>query len=486
MRCLLTQAIQILMKGWDFVMGKKSRFSYTIQAFHESVTGSCILVTVCFPDGSTNRFIVDCGNFQGKDQFESNFNFGFNPEKVDFALITHNHTDHTARLPLLVKKGFNGPIYTSHVNTVLLPPALVDSAKVLKSIAKLRNEKVLYSEGDVKDSLGQIVSVSWNKTVQLSENINATFFRNGHILGASLILVEMSFPGYENIYILFTGDYSPKNTFFDVPELPKWVRDLPLTVVIESTYGNKNSNDVQSVFKDNIISALNSRKIVMCPVFSQGRAQEVLYCLKMMQNNGDIDTNIPIYLDGNLAIKYTEKYKKSEDISPKMRDFLPENFSYVTDSSRDELLSDNSQKIILSSSGMGSYGPAQIYIPELLSKENALIHFTGYCAEGTLGRKLMEAKPGTPVVVGGRMLKKMADVRSTSEFSAHAKADELIELLHKFKDIKMVLVNHGEPEVKEIFAERVLDEVSTKNIGILGGEYAFRLDRYGYVKSLSV
>ena len=464
-------------------MGKKSPFSYTIQAFHKSVTGSCILVSVNYPDGNSNRFIVDCGNFQGKDQYESNYSFGFNPEKLDFVLITHNHADHMARLPLLVKKGFKGPIYTSYVNTQLIPPALNDSAKVLKSIAKLRNEKVLYSESDVKSTLAQILPVSWNKAIQVGENINCFFFKNGHILGAAMILVEISYPGYENINIIFTGDYSPQNTFFDVPILPKWILDLPLSVVIESTYGNKNSQDVKSVFKENVVSALKNRKTVMCPVFSQGRAQEVLYYIKKLQNTGEIDKNIPIYLDGNLAIKYTEKYKRCEDISPNMRDFLPENFSYVTDVSRETILNDGLQKIILSSSGMGSYGPAQVYIPELVTKRNTLIHFTGYCAEGTLGRKLLETKQGEPVVVGGRMLKKMADVRSTAEFSAHAKADELIEFLQQFKKLKMVLINHGEPNVKEEFASRVLDEVSAKNVGILG-DYAFRLDRYGYVKSL--
>ena len=442
-------------------MGNKSRFSYTIQAFHEGVTGSCIMVCVNFPDGSITRFLVDCGNYQGKEQYESNFKFGFAPEKIDFVLVTHNHTDHTARLPLLIKKGFEGNIYTSHMNKVLMSPALYDSAKVLKSIAKLRNEKALYTEGDVKDTLGHISSMSYNKPQSVTDNITVTFLKNGHLLGASMIFVEFSFPGYESIYLLFTGDYSPKNTFFDVPEIPEWIRKLPISIVIESTYGDRNTTDVEKVFSSNIIKAIKNRKTVMCPAFSQGRAQEILYKLKCMQQTGELDRNIPIYIDGNLLIKYTEKYKKCEDITAAMRDFVPENSSYVTDDTRDDILKNSDQKIIVSSSGMGTYGPSQVYIPELITRRNVLIHFTGYLVEGSLGRDLINAVEGNTLIIGGRARKKMADVRSTAEFSAHAKADELIEFLQQFADLKMVLINHGEPKTKEVFAARVLEEVDT-------------------------
>ena len=134
---------------------------------------------------------------------------------------------------------------------------------------------------------------------------------------------------------------------------------------------------------------------------------------------------------------------------------------------------------------MGSYGPAQVYIPEYISREKALIQFTGYTAEGTMGNRLKSTEFGEMVEVGGLIAKKIAEVEYTTEYSAHAKADEMIQFLKKFDNLRLVLVNHGESETKNIFAERIVNEVEAKRAGLLGREYFFRVDHYGLVKTLS-
>lgn len=148
-------------------------------------------------------------------------------------------------------------------------------------------------------------------------------------------------------------------------------------------------------------------------------------------------------------------------------------------------LEDRNKKIIVTTSGMGSYGPAQTYIPEYLSRENALIQFTGYTAEGTMGNRLKETKKGETVEVAGIIRKKRAEVEYTTEYSAHAKADEMIEFLKQFKNLKLVLVNHGEIHSKNVFANRIVEEVDTKRVGLLGREYFFRVNSYGLVKTLT-
>ena len=89
------------------------------------------------------------------------------------------------------------------------------------------------------------------------------------------------------------------------------------------------------------------------------------------------------------------------------------------------------------------------------------------------------------VEVGGLIVKKKADVEYTTEFSAHAKADEMIDFLKQFSNLRLVLVNHGEIKTKKIFAERIIKEVDAKRVGLLGREYFFRVDPYGLVKTLS-
>lgn len=467
-------------------MGCKNRFYVDVMAMHQEVTGSCNLIIAKFPDGESIRFVVDCGLFQERQYDELNDTLPFNPENLDFCLVTHNHVDHTGRLPFMVKKGFSKEIYASESTCKLLPLALYDSYKVLNDVYKRKHVKCLYSESDVYDTLPHLKPCKYNETINIGEHVKVTFFMNGHLIGATVILVQLSYPDYEDINLLFTGDYNKQNIFFDVNPIPKWVLELPLTLIQESTYGDTDSDTIEKTFKNNIKECINSNGSAVALVFSLGRAQEILYELKTMQQTGELDLNVPIYFDGKLAIKYTDLFiKDGLDIKPEMRDFLPENLTFVSSDNRQEVLEDKNQKIILATSGMGSYGAAQLYIPEYITRENALIQFTGFTAEGTLGSRLKNSQYGEIVNVAGLLAKKRAKVEYTTEYSAHAKADEMIEFLQKFKNLKLVLVNHGEIEAKEIFAKRIINEVEAKRVGLLGNEYFFRVNPYGLVKTLS-
>lgn len=466
--------------------GARTKFYADIMSFHPEVTGSCNLVVVKYPDGETTKFMVDCGLFQEKEHYDNNNKLWCNAETLDFVLVTHNHVDHIGRLPYLVKNGFYKSIYMTKVTSNLIGLELEDSVSVLKDVAKCNNIKPLYDEHDVENTLKKIVGCDFLTTIKVNSNIKVTFIENGHLLGAAIILVQISYPGYDDINILFTGDYHQKNMFFEVKDLPDWVKELRLTIVQESTYGDTNSESVQECYENNIIAAINEGKTVVTPVFSLGRSQEILYVIKKMQDEGKLSTSIPIYFDGNLAFRYTAIYLHDKiEIKEEMRNFLPENLTYVSKETRHDILEDNNAKIIVTTSGMGSYGPAQIYIPHYLQKKNALIHFTGYTAEGTLGRRLKETPKGETIEISGLMLVKRADVEYTTEYSAHAKADEMINFLNQFSNLKMVLVNHGQTETKKVFADRVLKEVDTNHVGILGEGYLFRVDTYGLVKTMS-
>lgn len=467
-------------------MGTKTRFYADIMTYHPEVTGSLNLVVVKFPDGTTSKFIVDCGLFQEREHYELNAKLPFDPETLDFVLVTHNHVDHTGRLPFLIEKGYYKKIYTSKQTARLLPLALADSYRVLNSTAIRQHKQVLYSADDVERTLQKVVGCEYEKEVKLTDRISAVFLNNGHLLGAAMILVKISYPGEENINILFTGDYNKENMFFDVNPVPKEIRDLRLTIVEESTYGDMESTEKKPVFEENIAKAIVEGKTILVPVFSLGRAQEILYIIKKMQTEGRISDNVPIYFDGKLAFKYTGIYHEKEmNLKPDMKDFLPKNLVYVSKTIREEIIYDPSPKIILTTSGMGSYGPAQTYIPKMISHDNVLIQFTGYTAEGTLGARLKQAKIGDIVDVSGVVTIKRADVEYTAEYSAHAKADELIDLLKQFNKVNLVLINHGEHETKERYARRVVKEVKTKEVGILGEGYFFRINPYGLVKTMS-
>ena len=187
-----------------------------------------------------------------------------------------------------------------------------------------------------------------------------------------------------------------------------------------------------------------------------------------------------------MAQAYTALYLSSKClIEEDKKDFLPKNLELVNSEIRDELLETDKCKIIVTTSGMGTYGPAQVYIPYFISKKKVLILFTGYTAKGTLGANLKNAEESESVKIGGLILKKFADVSYCNEFSAHAKSEELIELLKKFNNLRGVLINHGQTETKDAFAEKILKEIDISEVGILNREYFFRIGSYGIIKTLS-
>lgn len=476
-------------------MGSKENFYVDLSTDCSNVTGSCHLENVRFPNDTKTKFLVDCGLHQGKEECsfihgktadDLNQKLFFNPEDISFCLVTHNHVDHTGRLPLLTKGGFKGNIYMSEDTRVLLPLALNDSQKCLRDIAKRNNAKVLYSETDVEKALNLSRVCLFEKTEQIGEHIKVTYFSNGHLIGAAIILVQISYPEKEDINLLFLGDYHYKNLFLDVVDLPQWVKNLNLIVITESTYGYMDSNKIHKCFAENILRCLYNNGTVVSPVFSLGRAQEILYELRELQNMKELDVNLPIYLDGKLAINYTSLYTNGKlHIKPSMVDFLPRNLTFVDKTTRDKVLYGTDKKIILTTSGMGNYGPAQLYIPEYIKRKNSMIHFTGYTAPDTLGGKLKSAKEGETVEVGGLVMEKSGMVEYTNEFSAHAKADEIIRFLTEFRNLKLVLVTHGEEQSKDMLASRIVKEVKPKAVGIFDSRYLFRVNAYGVVKTMS-
>ena len=463
-------------------------FYVDISSSSSEVTGSCIHVTVKYPNNKFEHFIVDCGMFQELSYQDLNPEMLFNPQNVDFALITHNHIDHIGRLPLLVKNGFSGSIYTTADTALLMPIALEDTVSILNQSAKKKGLSPLYTKSDADKAVSLTQGFDYDRTISVSKNIDVTFFKNGHLIGAALILVTIHYYGCDDINLLFTGDYNNYNPFFAVPKIPKCVNRLPLMVICESTYGYMESNEVVQEFETNITEFFNNHPTgtVIVPAFALGRSQEILKKLRLMQVTDNLK-NTHIYLDGNLTHRYTSLFEKRllSSIDSNKYDFLPEGLEKVHKDTRATLLEDSHQKIIVSSSGMGSFGPAHLYIQNYIDREDSLIHFTGYCAEGTLSRQLYEAKEDDEVTICKQPYIKKASIKFTNEFSAHAKADELLGLLNQFKDLKLVLVTHGQAEVKKQFADRIFEEVNTENVEVLSRERLFRVGPEGLIKTMT-
>lgn len=456
-----------------------------IRGYNEGVTGSCIRNTVHFSDGEKFRFLVDYGMYQGEGHKGIEYNDSVNPEKINAILLTHTHLDHDGALPIFVRQGYKNKIYMSDASACVIDIGLTDSYNIMKRDAKLKKRPVLFSENDIEKTLNQIEAVKYEQSVKIHNNITVTFFNNGHLIGASVILVQIDEPG-GIINLLYTGDYKPNNIFLDIKPFPSWVYALPnLTIIAEATYGSTNSWDIEHTWEDDIVEACSRNQLIFNCAFGQGRAQELMYYIRRLEDEGKIPKDYPVKVDGTTSIAYTFRYLDRSNII-KMREeaknFFPYNIQFVDNNTRPVVLNIKDRAIFISTSGMGSHGPAAMYIPQFLSNPNALLYIPGYASEGTLARKIVEAEYGEEVLFkDGRAVVKNAQVKQTGEFSSHVTADHEIAFFEQFSPLS-ILFTHGEPEKKKILEDRTRKETGIKKTGCLGMGYVYRVNSYGIDK----
>ncbi|HLA95191.1 MAG TPA: MBL fold metallo-hydrolase, partial [Pyrinomonadaceae bacterium] len=373
-----------------------------------TVTGSKYLL-----EHNGKRILVDCGLFQGlRELRERNWHDPpFQPHEIDAVIITHAHIDHTGYLPRLVKLGFNGPVFTSKATGDLLKILLPDSGRLQEEDADYRNRHQLtrhapalplYDESDAKAALKLLRTVANDGTaIEVTDGIKASFLVAGHIMGASLVLVEMLSPaeaGTPNIRFLFSGDLG----HYDQPI----VKD-PATppacdyLMCESTYGNRLHGDVDSETQmARIINEAAERKgPILIPAFAVGRTQEVLYLIRELEEAKRIPI-LPVVVDSPMASQATQVYNRwNEEHDEEYVSILSKKqhplrtHSMQTTSTRDESIKVNDMRgarIIISASGMMTGGRVLHHAVRILPDENATVIFVGYQAAGTTGRRIQE------------------------------------------------------------------------------------------------
>ena len=452
----------------------ENRISLRFCGAARTVTGSCYLM-----ETSQATFLVDCGLFQGaKTLKELNYRpFPFDPETVDFVLVTHAHIDHTGLLPKLVNQGFTGPIYATAGTRDLLSFMLPDSGHIQEFEVEqlnMRNAQrgkppvtPIYTRDDAERALHQITPVPYEEWVEAGDGVRARFWNAGHILGSSSIEIEIATGETEQrlLRLLFSGDIGPEHKLFHPdPEAP---HNLDY-VISESTYGGRPRSHVtpdqrRLILADEVKAALRADGILLIPIFAVERTQELILDLVRLRGAGAIP-NVPIFLDSPLAIRVTKVFEhhasELEDVSPHLNLLdQPGICPTLTSEESKQIAHVRGGAIVLAASGMCEAGRIRHHLKRWLWNPGATVLLVGYQAQGTLGRLLADGV--RQVTIQGVDIKVQARIRQTDIYSGHADGNELVDWITERMPIKRALyLTHGEDE--EVLA--LANELQRKGI----------------------
>jgi metallo-beta-lactamase family protein len=215
------------------------------------VTGSAYLV-----ETDRARVLIDCGLFQGGKKADVlNVPPVAGNERLDAVLLTHAHLDHTGRLPLLTRTGYQGPIKATPATMELTALILRDSAKLQVSEAERANRKrkagrpevmPLYTPENVEVTIQQLAPVPYQQALEVAPGIRATWAEAGHMLGSASIQLEVQENGKPK-RVVFSGDLGPKGAPILRDFEPFHRADM---VFLESTYGNRDHRPFEDTVKE--------------------------------------------------------------------------------------------------------------------------------------------------------------------------------------------------------------------------------------------
>lgn len=422
-----------------------------------TVTGSKYLLQT-----SDHHVLVDCGLFQGLKALRTR-NWGpapVEPRALDAVVLTHAHIDHSGYLPLLCKRGYQGPVYCTHGTRELLRILLPDSGYLQEEEArhanrwgwsKHANAVPLYTRADAERCLSQLKVVRLGEPFALAPGIEAQLSRAGHIVGSACVRVQ-----HGDRSVVFTGDVGRPRDPIMKPPAPLPNADY---LVVESTYGDRRhpQTDVLDELQAVLERTFARGGTLLVPAFAVGRTQHLLHLIATLVASGRVP-EVPVFVDSPMAIAATQVF---------LDDGADQRLTHAQCQAMDELATfartpDESKAIdrgggpmvVISASGMATGGRVLHHLERFLPGEDNTVLLVGFQAAGTRGRTLADG--GEELKIHGSYVPVRAEVASIQTLSAHADWAELVGWLADSKITpRQVYVTHGEPAAADAFRRRL-------------------------------
>lgn len=425
------------------------------------VTGSCHLLRV-----GGRKILLDCGLIQGghEDEARNRAPFPFNPAQIDAVVLSHSHLDHSGRLPLLLKAGFRGHIYTQRASRDLCRIMLKDAGFLNEKDAEWENRKrqrkglelvePLYTVQDAQDTMHRIRAVDYDTDIDIVPGVRLRLHDAGHILGSSIIDLHLQ-EGDMRRRLVFSGDLGHRGApILRDPVIPSGKIDL---VLLESTYGDRDHRPWRETW-DELGSVLHEAAAsggnILIPSFAVGRSQELLYAFARHYKEWDLD-RWQVFLDSPMAIEASEVYSSHTELydSEAARLLQPHDaFSHLLPNFHPSRTANQSMAlnrirsgaIVIAGSGMCTGGRIRHHFKHNLWREDTHVIMVGFQVRGTLGRALVDG--AQRVQLWGETIRVAAKIHTIGGLSAHAGQRGLVDWYAALEGRPPLALVHGEPE----------------------------------------
>ncbi len=426
-----------------------------------TVTGSKYLL-----EHAGRQVLVDCGLFQGyKNLREMNWEpFPVDVSRLDCVVLTHAHLDHSGALPLLLRNGYRGPIYTTPGSIDLCHLLLPDRGRLQEEDAEYLNRHhaskhkpalPLYTEEDARHALRYMQAVPFNETIEIVPGMQLSLRPAGHILGAASAEIHAG-----GLTIVFSGDVGRDDDPIMRPPTPLGKVDY---LVVESTYGDRlhQPEDNEALLAEIIQRTAGRGGSVVIPAFAVGRAQALLFLLSRLKERHAIP-DLPVFLDSPMAIDMTEIYHRhraEHRLSPQECKGLCRVATMVRTSDASRALNEvRYPAIIISASGMATGGRVLHHLKRMAPDRRNTIVLAGYQSGGTRGARLAAGEKS--IRIFGEEVAVHAEVALLRGMSAHADAAQLVRWMESASNVpKQVFLTHGEPGPADTLRLRVETEL---------------------------
>ncbi len=417
--------------------------------------------------------LTEFGLYQGhrKKALELNSLVPEEALRADAAVFSHAHIDHSGNLPRLVASGFNKNIYSTSATIDLAKIMLEDSAEIQTRDAQYVNKKhkkrgeplvePLYTVEDAYAVNEHFVGIPYYKEREIANGVKVKFHDAGHILGSAQVLYNM-----DGKRVLFTGDLGqPQLPIIKDPDI---VPD-PDIIISESTYGNRVHPPLEQGkehLRKLLQEAYDRGAKILVPAFSVGRTQALVFVMHQLMDEGLLP-EMPIWVDSPMSLEATQVFRKhpecfdAETAEYLQRDIDPFGFyrlRYVKTVEESKALNDlNAPSMIIAASGMCEGGRVVHHLKHIVPDEKNLVLITGFQAEGTLGRRIVE---GLEVVrLYGEEYPLNCHVETLNEYSAHADREDLLNMFRSYdpKKVKKVFLVHGDFDQTQALAKALYD-----------------------------